>query len=101
MVTGWFQNGVDFGSGVVTSKNQNKDVFVMKLAPNGALAWLQTWGDKDHDQGRAIAIDDKGAAYVLGLFRFQLGVVDPPLESRRAENDRIPKPDTFVVKLDR
>jgi hypothetical protein len=73
----------------------------MKLDAAGGLSWFQTWGDKDHDQGRAVAIDDKGAAYAIGLYRFQLAVVEPPLESRRAENDRIPKPDTFVIKLDR
>jgi hypothetical protein len=101
ILTGWFQNAVDFGLGPVRSKNFNKDVFVVKLDPRGALTWLQTWGDKDHDQGRALAIDDKGAAHVLGLFRFQLSVVDPPVESAHAPNDRAPKVDTFVVKLDR
>jgi hypothetical protein len=101
VLTGWFQNTVDFGTGPVTSKNHNKDIFVMKLDAAGGLSWFQTWGDKDHDQGRAVAIDDKGAAYAIGLYRFQLAAVEPPLESRRAENDRIPKPDTFVIKLDR
>lgn len=101
IVTGWFQNVVDFGIGAVRSKNLNKDVFVLKLDPQGALTWVQTWGDKDHDQGRAIAVDDQGAAHVIGLYRFQLAVVEPPLESSRAEDDRAPPVDTFVVKLDR
>lgn len=101
VLTGWFQNAVDFGIGPVTSKNHNKDVFALKLDAKGTLTWFQTWGDKDHDQGRAVAIDDKGAALVTGLFRFQLAAVEPPLESVRAEGDRVPKPDTFVVKLDR
>jgi hypothetical protein len=101
ILTGWFQNAVDFGIGAVRSKNHNKDVFVLKLDPRGAMTWVQTWGDKDHDQGRALAIDDKGAAHVIGLFRFQLAAVEPPLESARAPDDRAPKADTFVVKLDR
>ncbi len=101
ILTGWFQNSVDFGTGPVRSKNFNKDAFALKLDPRGAPIWLQTWGDKDHDQARAIAIDDKGAAHVIGLYRFQLALVDPPLESVRAEDDRAPKVDTFVLKLDR
>jgi hypothetical protein len=101
ILTGWFQSAVDFGSGAVRSKNVNKDVFALKLDPQGALTWLQTWGDKDHDQGRGVAVDATGAAYVIGLYRFQLAVVEPPLESVRGENDRAPKPDTFVIKLDR
>lgn len=101
IITGWFQNSVNFGVGPVTSKNSNKDVFVLKLDAKGTISWLQTWGDKDHDQGRAIAVDDKGASYAIGLYRFQLAAVEPPLESMRAEGDRAPKPDTYVVKLDR
>jgi hypothetical protein len=101
ILTGWFWNLVDFGTGPVRSKNFNMDVFALKLDPNGAPIWLQTWGDKDHDQGRAVALDDKGAAYILGLFRFQLGVGAQPIESARAPDDRAPKVDTFVVKLDR
>ena len=34
-------------------------------------------------------------------FRFTLALTTPPLESVRAEGDRIPKPDAFVIKLDR
>ncbi len=101
ILTGWFQGLADFGLGPVRTKNGNKDVFALKLDARGALTWFQMWGDKDHDQGRAVAVDDKGAAYVTGLYRFQLAVVEPPLESTRAEDERAPKVDTFVVKLDR
>jgi hypothetical protein len=101
IVTGWFVNAVDFGKGVVRSKNFNKDVFVLKLDPQGALTWSQSWGDRDHDQGRAIAVDAKGGAHVVGLYHFRLAIAEPPIESRHAEGDRAPPPDTFVVKLDR
>ena len=46
----------------------------------GATTWVQTFGDKDHDQGRAIALDDKGDAYVSGLYRFALSLLDPPVK---------------------
>lgn len=101
ILTGWFQGLADFGNGSVRSNAGNKDVFALKLDAKGALTWFQTWGDKDHDQGRAVAVDDKGAAYVTGQYRFQLAIVDPPLVSARAEDERAPKADTFVVKLDR
>lgn len=100
VTVGWFQGSVDFGSGAQTSKG-NKDVFAIKLDPAGGLVWARTWGDRDHDQGRGVAIDDKGCAIVAGIYRFTLGIVSPPLESVRAEGDRIPKPDAFVLKLDR
>jgi len=97
---GWFQGSVDFGGGPLVSKG-NKDVFALKLDAKGGLVWAQSWGDHDHDQARAVAVDDHGAAIVVGIFRFTLGLVSPALESVRAEGDRIPKPDAFVIKLDR
>ena len=97
---GWFEGKVDFGKGELASKG-NKDVFAVKLDEKGQLVWAQSFGDKDHDQGRAAAIDDKGNVYAAGLYRFTLDVGPKPLESVRAEGDRIPKPDTFVVKLER
>jgi Beta-propeller repeat len=100
VTVGWFQGSVDFGKGALTSKG-NKDVFAVKLDASGALIWAQGWGDHDHDQGRAVAVDDKGAAIVVGIYRFTLAIVSPALESARADGDRIPKPDAFVIKLDR
>jgi hypothetical protein len=100
VTVGWFQGSVDFGKGALVSKG-NKDVFALKLDTSGSVVWAQSWGDHDHDQGRAVAIDDKGCAIAVGIYRFTLGVVSPALESTRAEGDRIPKPDAFVIKLDR
>ncbi len=105
LVTGWFEGTVDFGKGTVSTKNLNKDVFVLKLDAKGDTVWASTFGDKDHDQGRAIAVDDKGNAYVTGLYRFELALVDPPIEQAIDLNDPVlskaPKPDVFVVKLAR
>ena len=76
----------------VTSKG-NKDVFVIKLDAKGALVvGRRRWGDKDHDQGRAVAIDDKGAAHVVGLYRFTARRSSSRRSSRvRAEGDRDPE----------
>jgi len=98
ITTGWFQGSVDFGTGPLVSKG-NKDVFALKLDAGGAVVWAKRWGDRDHDQGRAVAVDAHGAAIVVGIFRFALDAVSPPLESVRAEADRIPKPDVFAIKL--
>ena len=104
VMTGWFQNTVDFGKGAVASKG-NKDVFAVKYDPKGAVVWSQTWGDHDHDQGRAIAVDDKGNAIIACAYRFTLALVGTPLDSKRPVDDPVlskaPKPDTAVVKLAR
>jgi hypothetical protein len=104
VTTGWFQGTVDFGKGAITSKG-NKDVFAVKLDPKGNTVWAQAWGDHDHDQGRGVALDDKGDPVVVGLYRFTLALMEPALESKRDEKDPVlskaPKPDAFVVKLSR
>jgi hypothetical protein len=101
VTTGWFQGSVDFGKGPLVSKG-NKDVFALKLDAKGGLVWAERWGDHDHDQGRAIALDDKGAVFIAGIYRFTLAAGTlPALDSVRADGDRVPKPDAFVVKLAR
>ena len=97
---GWFQSSVDFGAGPLVSKG-NKDVFALKLDASGGLVWARSFGDHDHDQARAVAVDDSGAAIIAGIFRFTFNAGTFSLESVRAEADRLPKPDVFVVKLDR
>ncbi|MGE0547241.1 MAG: hypothetical protein AB7O24_19995 [Kofleriaceae bacterium] len=102
LVTGWFRGTVDFSKAKLTAKDtHNKDVFVMKLDKTGNVVWVQRAGDRDHDQGRAIAVDPSGAALITGIFRFSFDLVEPPLESKHTDGDRVPKPDTFVLKLER
>ncbi len=103
VMTGWFQNTVDWGKTTipVAKSAGNKDAFAIKHDADGNIVWIQTWGDKDHDQGRAVVLDDKGGPIIAGLYRFTLSAVTPALESVRDPEDRIPKPDVFVVHLER
>ncbi len=103
VMTGWFQSSIDWGKTTLPESKSagNKDVFAIKHDADGNVVWVQTWGDKDHDQGRGVVIDPKGDIIVTGLYRFSLAAVTPALESVRAPDDRIPKPDTFVLRLAR
>jgi hypothetical protein len=106
VVTGWFEGTVELGgTAVSTNGGNNKDVFVLKLDAKGAMVWARTFGDHDHDQGRAVAIDDKGDVYVSGLYRFSLSLLSPPVKQQIDDKDpilsKVPKPDVFVVKLRR
>jgi hypothetical protein len=94
---GWFENEVDFGKGVVKSKG-NKDVFVMKVGPDGAVKWVQTFGDKDHDKARAVLLGPDGV-YVAGVFRFTMEL-PTPIESVRDPADKAPKTDAYLLKLE-
>lgn len=98
IVSGWFEHQVDFGKGAVKSKG-NKDVFVMKTGPDGAVAWVQTFGDRDHDKARATVLGPDGV-YVAGVFRFTMNL-PTPIESVRDPKDKAPKTDAFLLKLER
>ncbi len=98
IVTGWYEAAVLFGKTALASKG-NRDLFTVKLNAAGEVQWAESFGDHDHDQGRAIAIDAHGNPVVTGVYRFAFDAVKPPLQSTRAEGDKLPKPDVFVLGL--
>lgn len=99
VVAGWFQRVVDFGGGAKASYG-NQDAFVVKLDANGKHVWSTTFGDKDHDQARALAVDDKGRPVVAGTYRFDL-TSGSSIHSVHAPGDRAPPPDIFVTAFER
>ncbi len=100
VTTGWFDGLAQFGKGAIRTAG-SKDAFVMKLSVTGDVLWSTTFGDHDHDEGRVVAMDGAGHATVAGIFHFKLPIAPTPVESAHAPEDRIPKPDAFVVRFDR
>jgi hypothetical protein len=98
--TGWFERSMFLDQNKVTSKG-NRDIYVAKLDPKGTVVWLDTFGDQDHDQGRAVALDADGNPVVAGVYRYKFDAVDPPLQSVRDPKDPLPKTDILVVGLAR
>ena len=104
-VSGWFFGKMTIsdktsGDKTITGKG-NKEFFLLKLDAAGALKWLTSAGDRDHDQGRVVALTKSGAAVVAGVFRFSLAITQPALQSARTEGDKAPKPDVFIAAFDR
>jgi hypothetical protein len=65
-----FPDGDGFGtvSGPDTSYNSNNDAFVAKIAPSGtSLVYAGYIGGSGAEQGKSIAVDGAGAAYVTGV----------------------------------
>lgn len=99
-VTGHFHDQVAFGETTADSKG-NRDVFLLKLSPNAELHWVKTFGDKDHDQGATVAMDDAGNLAVAGVFRFQLELGGEPLAAEHGADDKAPFGDIFVARFAR
>jgi hypothetical protein len=99
VVAGWFEGTVDFGGGAKASYG-NRDVFLLKLDVEGRHLWSQSFGDRDHDQARAVALDRNGAPVVAGFYRFDLKVAQP-VHSVMEPGQKAPEPDLFVAAFER
>jgi hypothetical protein len=100
VATGWFQHTADFSGAALTSKG-NRDVFVIKLSPDGKPLWRSAFGDKNNDMGWGVVTSSDGSSTVTGVFRFDLGVAGSQVVSRFRPGDRTPPPDIFVTHLRR
>ena len=70
-LTGFFQGTADFdpdaGSFPLTSAGE-RDIFLTKLTPNGALLWAKRMGGIGADRGQSITVDPWGHVYSTGFF---------------------------------
>ncbi|HRI65803.1 MAG TPA: SBBP repeat-containing protein [Polyangium sp.] len=66
IVTGYFQNIINFGGGDLNSAG-NFDIFMAKFNSSGAHQWSRRFGDAARSQyGRSVAIDGMGNVYLAG-----------------------------------
>ncbi len=101
LVTGFFDDTVDFGGGPLVSLPSptrtvvSRDVFVAKLeAAAGAHVWSRKFGDAEGDQaGNSIAVDGAGNVFVSGDFSSTIDFGKGPLTSGTLA-------DTFSARLD-
>jgi len=68
VVTGYFNDTVDFGGGPALVSAGSNDIFVAKYNASGVHQWSQGFGSTGLDQGNAIAADGSGNVVVAGSF---------------------------------
>ena len=94
-VTGYFGGTVNFGSYPLTSAG-DRDIFVEKLDPSGAVLWARKMGGTRYDYGADIAVDSGGNSYVTGVFQGSATFGTYNLSAAGGSTDY----DIFVEKLD-
>ncbi|MGD8414140.1 MAG: T9SS type A sorting domain-containing protein [Candidatus Latescibacterota bacterium] len=92
LLIGQFRGTADFGGGPVTSAGDH-DLFLVKLAANGAHLWSRRYGGALMDLGRAVAVDSWGNVYATGSFQGAVDFGGGALASAGYH-------DVFVLKLD-
>lgn len=92
-LTGYFGATVSFGSAILTSVNNGRDVFVVKMSTGGNLLSVQAGGGPETDIANELEVDAGGVIYATGSFRAS-GTVLGTTPLQTAGND-----DLFVWKI--
>jgi hypothetical protein len=99
--TGFFRGVADFdpGPGITNlTADDDGDIFVCKLDPDGNLVWAVSMGGVEQDQGLGITIDASANVYVTGLYRMTVDFdPGPGIANLTTVNEFA---DIFVLKLD-
>jgi hypothetical protein len=70
-IGGFFTGIVDFDPGTSQYNLQSKgndDIFIMKITPDGDLAWAYSFGSLGYDEGLSLKVDKTGAVFFTGYF---------------------------------
>jgi len=93
IITGYFQQNVDFGGGVLTASGQSFDAFVAKFDTAGQHLWSRRYGDATDQSANAVTVDASGNVLVAG---HAAGSIDFGAGAVTASGT----PSAFVAKLD-
>jgi hypothetical protein len=91
-LAGVFYGTIDFGQGALPSHGE-RDLFVAKLDPNGAVLWAHGFGGVGYQDATSVAFDQQGNVVVVGVF-------DPALDFGAGLLPNGGGRDAFVAKLD-
>jgi PKD repeat protein len=80
VVTGLFEDTVDFGTGPLTSAG-GTDIFVARYSAAGDPLWAKRFGGPYGDQGNGVAIDARGNVVVTGTYLTTVDFGGGPLAS--------------------
>ncbi|MRG91605.1 SBBP repeat-containing protein [Polyangium spumosum] len=93
VISGYFQQQVDFGGGVLTATGNAFDVFVAKFNGLGQHQWSRRYGNEADQSAKGLAVDGMGNVYLAGEAS---GSIDFGNGALTAQGN----PNAFVAKLD-
>ncbi len=97
LLTGQYRNSMKFDDDKLNSQG-DYDIFVAKLDPAGQPSWALSFGDKERQQGLAIAVDAADNVIVGGNLQGSVDFGGGPLVTSDENEGLID--DVFVLKLD-
>jgi hypothetical protein len=78
--TGTFTDSVAIGDTLIRSRG-DKDVFLVKLSPTGALAWVRAVGSVALESAPHVSLEDEGRVIILGMTKGEMDCGTGPLNT--------------------
>jgi hypothetical protein len=73
LISGRFSTSIDFDPGIgmnVKASTGDRDIYLAKYSPAGALLWVNTMGGVGYDDTEDMVVDATGNIYIAGSFQF-------------------------------
>jgi gliding motility-associated-like protein len=100
VVTGQFFGTVTFGSTTLTSVGNSKDIFVVKLDPQGDVIWARSEGGSMAENAYGITVDHQNNVILTGQFQGTASIGGNSFTSAIDPNNNLYSFDLFVSKYD-
>lgn len=81
-IVGSFAGPVAFGASTVNGRGDGSDAYVVRFTPEGQWKGAVAVGGQETDEGKCIAVDNLGNAYITGTFRQTASFLTSTLSSQ-------------------
>ena len=100
LVSGQYFGNVDFGGNVLQSVSNSKDIFLLKMNPQGDVIWALSEGGSMGDNMYALDIDTENNVILTGQFAGAATIGGQAFSSVMNPDLNVPSYDLFVSKYD-
>jgi hypothetical protein len=100
VVTGIFSGSVQFGSTNLQSSQGSKDIFLLKLNPQGNVIWARKEGGGSSENSYGVAIDNQNNVILTGQFEGNTTIANQNFTSIIDPLTNLPSFDFFISKYD-
>ena len=98
VVTGQFFGTVSFGSVALTSSGNSKDIFLVKLDPQGNVIWARSEGGNMAENAYGVTVDYQNNVILTGQFQGSAMLGNNSFVSTTDPNTNLPSFDFFIAK---
>lgn len=100
VVTGQYFGSVTFGTNVLQSSQNSKDIFLVKLNPLGNVLWARSEGGNLSENAYGVTVDHQNNVILTGQFEGTTSIANQSFTSIIDPFNNLPSYDLFISKYD-